>query len=100
MARCRRDQHGQRAPAGAGARERGRLARGPPLFLLSERQVEQRLRAVVPSASQWKRGVAGESRPFAGVNVLLLGLPAAAAERWLPCGRAQQPAAAAAERGR
>ncbi|CAJ1461990.1 unnamed protein product [Effrenium voratum] len=36
-------------------------------------QVEQRLRAVVPSASQWKRGVAGESRPFAGVNVLLLG---------------------------
>ena len=73
MARCRRDQHGQRAPAGAGARERGRLARGPPLFLLSERQVEQRLRAVVPSASQWKRGVAGESRPFAGVNVLLLG---------------------------
>ena len=40
---------------------------------MSERQVEQRLRAVVPSASQWKRGVAGESRPFAGVNVLLLG---------------------------
>ncbi|CAJ1414058.1 unnamed protein product, partial [Effrenium voratum] len=36
-------------------------------------QVEQRLRAVVPSASQWKRGVAGESRPFAGVNVLLVG---------------------------
>ncbi|CAJ1393587.1 unnamed protein product [Effrenium voratum] len=35
--------------------------------------VEQRLRAAVPSASQWKRGVAGESRPFAGVNVLLLG---------------------------
>ena len=28
---------------------------------------------MVPSASQWKRGVAGESRPFAGVNVLLLG---------------------------
>ena len=73
MARRRRDQHGQRAVAGAGARERDRLARGPPLFLLSERQVEQRLRAVVPSASQWKRGVAGESRPFAGVNVLLLG---------------------------
>ena len=28
---------------------------------------------MVPSASQWKRGVAGESRPFAGVNVLVLG---------------------------
>ncbi|CAJ1385553.1 unnamed protein product, partial [Effrenium voratum] len=36
-------------------------------------QVEQRLRAVVPSASQWKRGATGELRPFAGVNVLLLG---------------------------
>ncbi|CAJ1385060.1 unnamed protein product, partial [Effrenium voratum] len=36
-------------------------------------QVEQRLRAVVPSASQWKRNAAGDSRAFAGVNVLLLG---------------------------
>ena len=33
MARRRRGQHGQRAAAGAGAREKGRLARGPPLFL-------------------------------------------------------------------
>ena len=48
------------------------LACAPPLCS-RDRQVEQRLRAVVPSASQWKRNAAGDSRAFAGVNVLLLG---------------------------
>eukprot|EP00971_Amphidinium_carterae_P129433 2563678-Amphidinium_carterae.1 len=36
-------------------------------------QLEQRLRAVIPSANAWKHDENGDVRPFAGVNVLLLG---------------------------
>ncbi len=36
-------------------------------------QVEQRMRAVMPAANPWKLDSHGQARPFAGVNVLLLG---------------------------
>ena len=36
-------------------------------------QVEQRMRAVMPSANAWKLNGSGDVRPFAGVNVLLVG---------------------------
>ena len=36
-------------------------------------QVDHRLRAVVPEASEWKKDATGAVRPFAGINVLFLG---------------------------